>query len=166
MAVLWSPWNSMDPKKCFWSMPLLTLNHSFKICGGPETFLSPQPLFLWDVVGKTLSGARNATSWKPVSSSITHSHLLWPISDQHTTSYLVTWWWWWWWSDGAKDAACTWSLCSIRSGSTNCIDFPCPLESGPSSRFLGQPATATRRVAGTTHTQSGRRWEQPRPPKS
>ena len=36
----------------------------------------------------------------------------------------------------AKDAACTWSLCSIRSGSTNCIDFPCPLESGPSSRFL------------------------------
>ena len=61
--------------------------------------------------------------------------------------------------EGAKDAACTWSLCSIRSGSTNCIDFPCPLESGPSSRFLGQPATGTRRVAGTTHTQSGRRWE-------
>ena len=58
---------------------------------------------------------------------------------------------------GAKDAACTWSLCSIRSGSTNCIDFPCPLESGPSSRFLGQPATGTRRVAGTTHTESGRR---------
>ena len=50
-----------------------------------------------------------------------------------------------------KDAACTWSLCSIRSGSTNCIDFPCPLESGPSSRFWGQPATGTRRVAGTTH---------------
>ena len=36
---------------------------------------------------------------------------------------------------GAKDAACTWSLCSIRSGSTNCINFPCPLESGPSSSF-------------------------------
>ena len=35
----------------------------------------------------------------------------------------------------AKDAACTRSLCSIRSGSTNCINFPCPLESGPSSRF-------------------------------
>ena len=35
--------------------------------------------------------------------------------------------------------------------------FPCPLESGPSSRFLGQPATGTRRVAGTTHTESGRR---------
>ena len=32
-----------------------------------------------------------------------------------------------------------------------------PLESGPSSRFLGQPATGTRRVAGTTHTESGRR---------
>ena len=32
-----------------------------------------------------------------------------------------------------------------------------PLECGPSSRFLGQPATGTRRVAGTTHTQSGRR---------
>ena len=39
----------------------------------------------------------------------------------------------------------------------NCIDFPCPLEIGPSSRFLGQPATGTRIVAGTTHTQSGRR---------
>ena len=50
-------------------------------------------------------------------------------------------------SRGAKDAACTWSLCSIRDGSTNCIDFPCPLESGPSSRFLGQPATGTSRVA-------------------
>ena len=37
-------------------------------------------------------------------------------------------------SEGAKDAACTCSLCSIRSGSTNFIDFPCPLESGPSSR--------------------------------
>ena len=35
--------------------------------------------------------------------------------------------------------------------------FPCPLESGPSSRFWGQPATGTRRVAGTTHTESGRR---------
>ena len=35
--------------------------------------------------------------------------------------------------------------------------FPCPLESGPSSRFLGQPATGTRRMAGTTHTESGRR---------
>ena len=35
--------------------------------------------------------------------------------------------------------------------------FPCPLESGPSSRFLGQPATGTCRVAGTTHTESGRR---------
>ena len=35
--------------------------------------------------------------------------------------------------------------------------FPCPLESGPSSRFLDQPATGTRRVAGTTHTESGRR---------
>ena len=35
--------------------------------------------------------------------------------------------------------------------------FPCPLESWPSSRFLGQPATGTRRVAGTTHTESGRR---------
>ena len=34
--------------------------------------------------------------------------------------------------------------------------FPCPLESGPSSRFLGQPATGTRRVTGTTHTESGR----------
>ena len=41
--------------------------------------------------------------------------------------------------------------------------FPCPLESGPSSRFWGQPATGTRRVAGTTHTESGRRGEQPRP---
>ena len=38
---------------------------------------------------------------------------------------------------GAKDAACTRSLYSIRSGSTNGINFPCPLESGPSSRFLG-----------------------------
>ena len=38
--------------------------------------------------------------------------------------------------EGAKDAACTRSLCSIRSGSTNGINFPCPLESGPSSRFL------------------------------
>ena len=44
---------------------------------------------------------------------------------------------------GAKDAACTRSLCSIRSGSTNGINFPCPLESGPSSRFWGQPATGT-----------------------
>ena len=35
--------------------------------------------------------------------------------------------------------------------------IPCPLESGPSSRFLGQPATGTRRVAGTTHTESVRR---------
>ena len=35
--------------------------------------------------------------------------------------------------------------------------FPCPLESGPSSRFWGEPATGTRRVAGTTHTESGRR---------
>ena len=35
--------------------------------------------------------------------------------------------------------------------------FPCPLKSGPSSRFWGQPATGTRRVAGTTHTESGRR---------
>ena len=35
--------------------------------------------------------------------------------------------------------------------------FPCPQESGPSSSFLGQPATGTRRVAGTTHTESGRR---------
>ena len=34
--------------------------------------------------------------------------------------------------------------------------FPCPLECGPSSRFLGQPATGTRRVAGTTHTESER----------
>ena len=58
---------------------------------------------------------------------------------------------------GAKDAACTWSLCSIRDGSTNCIDFPCPLEVGPAPVFLGQPATGTRRVAGTTHTESGRR---------
>ena len=56
---------------------------------------------------------------------------------------------------GAKDAACTRSLCSIRSGSTNGINFPCPLESGPSSRFWGQPANGTRRVAGTTHTESG-----------
>ena len=31
-------------------------------------------------------------------------------------------------TSGAKDAACTRSLCSIRSGSTNCINFPCPLE--------------------------------------
>ena len=35
--------------------------------------------------------------------------------------------------------------------------FPCPLESWPSSRFLGQSATGTRRVAGTTHTERGRR---------
>ena len=35
--------------------------------------------------------------------------------------------------------------------------FPCPLESGPSSRFWGQPATGTRRMADTTHTESGRR---------
>ena len=35
--------------------------------------------------------------------------------------------------------------------------FPCTLESGPSSRCLGQPATGTSRVAGTTHTESGRR---------
>ena len=60
-------------------------------------------------------------------------------------------------SIGAKDAACTRSLCSIRPGSTNGKNSPCPLESGPSSRFLGQPATGTRRVAGTTHTESGRR---------
>ena len=38
-------------------------------------------------------------------------------------------------NQGAKDAACTRSLCSIRSGLTNCINFPCPLESGPSSLF-------------------------------
>ena len=44
---------------------------------------------------------------------------------------------------GAKDAACTRSLCSIRSGSTNGINSPCPLESGPSSRFLGQPAAGS-----------------------
>ena len=77
---------------------------------------------------------------------------------------IRSWCWWRRCDAGAKDAACTWSLCSIRSGSTNCIDFTCPLESGPSSRFGGQPATGTRRVAGTTHTQSGRRWEQSRPP--
>ena len=35
--------------------------------------------------------------------------------------------------------------------------LPCPLESGPSSRFVGQSAIGTRRVAGTTHTESGRR---------
>ena len=28
---------------------------------------------------------------------------------------------------------------------------------GPAPVFLGQPATGTRRVAGTTHTESGRR---------
>ena len=55
----------------------------------------------------------------------------------------------------AKDAACTRSLCSIRPGSTNGINSPCPLESGPSSRFGVQPATGTRRVAGTTHTKAG-----------
>ena len=35
--------------------------------------------------------------------------------------------------------------------------FRCPLESWPSSRFWGQPATGTRSVAGTTHTECGRR---------
>ena len=32
--------------------------------------------------------------------------------------------------EGAKDAACTRSHCSIRSGSTNGINSPCPLSSG------------------------------------
>ena len=98
--------------------------------------------------------------WKVL---MTTKNILWNACQKKIGKY---WWQRRTYSGGAKDAACTWSLCSIRSGSTNCIDFPCPLESGPSSRFWGQPATGTRRVAGTTHTESGRHWEQPRPPKS
>ena len=66
------------------SRPLVTPNHSFRTCGGPETFTSATiwlhqfyflttngflPQFPRNVVKKHLWG-RNATSWKPTSNTL------------------------------------------------------------------------------------------------